>query len=131
MPNRTIRSPTAAFGLLPLATSFGLNGTKDVHCRSDRAAVAGCRNDVLVATISVRVRASARQDELVGMRDGILLIRVSAPALEGRANESVRRVLAKHLGVPKSSVRIVRGHRSREKVIQIDGLDQPALLKAL
>lgn len=84
-----------------------------------------------MATISVRVRASARQDELVGMRDGILLIRVSAPALEGRANESVRRVLAKHLGVPKSSVTIVRGHRSREKVIQIDGLDQPALLKAL
>ena len=84
-----------------------------------------------MATISVRVRASARQDELVGMRDGILLIRVSAPALEGRANESVRRVLAKHLGVPKSSVTIVRGHRSREKVIQIDGLDQPPLLKAL
>jgi uncharacterized protein len=84
-----------------------------------------------VATISVRVRASARQDELVGMRDGMLLIRVAAPALEGRANESVRRVLAKHLGVPKSSVTIVRGHRSREKVIQIDGLDQPALLKAL
>jgi hypothetical protein len=84
-----------------------------------------------VATISVRIQASARQDELVGMREGVLVIRVTAPALEGRANESVRRVLAKHLGVSRSSVTIMRGHRSRDKVIQIDGLDQHGLLDAL
>lgn len=65
------------------------------------------------------------------MRDGVLLVRVAAPALEGRANQSVCRLIAKRLGVPKSAVAIVRGHRSREKLIEIDGVDQATLLDTL
>jgi uncharacterized protein (TIGR00251 family) len=81
--------------------------------------------------IPLRVQASARHDEIVGNRDGVLLVRVAAPAIDGRANESVRRLLAKRLRVPRSSVSIVRGHRSRDKVIAIDGIEQSALLAAL
>jgi uncharacterized protein len=83
------------------------------------------------ATIPLRVQASARISELVGLRDGVLVVRVTAPAIEGKANEAVRRLVAKRLRVPRSSVTIVRGHRSRDKVIQIDGVDQSALLDAI
>jgi uncharacterized protein (TIGR00251 family) len=86
---------------------------------------------VTSATIRLRVQASARRDELVGFRDGILIVRVATPPIEGRANESLRRLLAERLHVPKSSVTIVRGHRSRDKVIHIAGLDPPTLLVAL
>lgn len=79
----------------------------------------------------MRVKASVRADELVGLRDGLLIVRVAAPAIEGRANEALRGLLAKRLAVSKSAVTVIRGHRSRDKVIKIDGLDHPTLLKAL
>ena len=79
----------------------------------------------------LRVQSSARHNELVGFREGTLLVRVTAPAIEGRANESVRRLLAKRLGVPTSAVTILRGHRSRDKLIEIDGIDHPTLLETL
>ena len=81
--------------------------------------------------VRLRVQASARHDEVVAIRDGVVVIRVSAPAVEGRANESLRRLLAKRLDVPKSAITIVRGHHSRDKVIEIDGIDQSTLLAAL
>jgi uncharacterized protein len=56
---------------------------------------------------------------------------VAAPVVEGRANEALCRLLANRLRVPRSSVAIVRGHRSRHKVIEIDCLDDRTLLDAL
>jgi uncharacterized protein len=86
---------------------------------------------VNAARIELRVQASARHNELLGIRDGVLIVRVTAPAIEGQANESLRRLIAKRLRVPRSSVRIIRGHRSRDKVIQIDGMDHQTVLDAL
>jgi hypothetical protein len=81
--------------------------------------------------VPVRVQASARREELVGVRDGVLTVRVTAPAVEGRANRALCRLVAKRLDIPNSSVVIVRGHRSRDKLIEIDGLDRRTLLNAL
>jgi uncharacterized protein (TIGR00251 family) len=83
------------------------------------------------ARISVRVQASARGDELVGLREGVLLVRVHAPALDGRANRAVCRFLAKRLGLAPSNVTIVRGHRSRDKLVEVAGVDQAAVDVAL
>jgi uncharacterized protein (TIGR00251 family) len=88
-------------------------------------------SSVSTARIPVRVQASARRNELIGIRDGVLTVRVTAPAIEGRANEALRRFLAKRLAVPRSAVTVIRGHRPRDKVIQIDGLDESTLLKTL
>jgi uncharacterized protein (TIGR00251 family) len=87
--------------------------------------------DHISARIAVRVQASARKNEVVGLRDGVLIVRVTAPAIEGRANESLSRLLAKRLRVPRSSVTVIRGQRSRDKVTEIEGLDHPTLLAAL
>jgi uncharacterized protein (TIGR00251 family) len=51
-------------------------------------------------------------------QDGIKL-RVTAAPVEGKANEALLRFLAKELGVTPSSIEIIRGHRSREKIIRI------------
>jgi uncharacterized protein (TIGR00251 family) len=83
------------------------------------------------AKISVRVQARARRDELVEVRDRVLLARVSAPALDGRANRALCRLLAKRLDVAPSRMTIVRGQRSRDKLIHVDGIDQATLDAAL
>jgi uncharacterized protein YggU (UPF0235/DUF167 family) len=50
------------------------------------------------------------------------LVRVTAPPDEGRANAAVCKVLAEALGVPKSAVTVVRGHRARVKTLEITGM---------
>lgn len=78
------------------------------------------------ATLRVRVQPRSRSDTLVGLRDGVIIVRVTAPPLDGRANESVCRLLAGVLGVRGSSLTILRGERGRDKVIAIDGVEQAA-----
>lgn len=79
------------------------------------------------ATIAVRVQPRARRDEIVGVRDGVLVVRVTAPPVDGRANEAVSRVLAQALGVRASSVGVRHGARSRDKLVGIEGLDQASV----
>jgi uncharacterized protein (TIGR00251 family) len=77
-----------------------------------------------VARIAVRVQARARRDEIASVRDGVLIVRVTAPALQGRANRAVCRLLADRLGVAPGQVTVFRGERSSEKVIELAGVDQ-------
>lgn len=77
------------------------------------------------ATVPVRVQPRSRSDAVARLRDGVLVVRVTAPPLDGRANDAVCRLLADLLGVRRSCVTIVRGERARDKVLAIDGIDQP------
>ena len=71
--------------------------------------------------IPLRVQAGAKTNEITGLVDGVLRVKVAAPAREGKANTAVVALLARVLGVPKSYIRIVRGHTSRDKVVAIEG----------
>lgn len=59
---------------------------------------------------------------MAGERDGAVLIRIAAPAVDGRANAALVAFVAKALRVPRSSVRIVRGETSRDKRLHVDGM---------
>jgi uncharacterized protein len=83
------------------------------------------------ARIAVRLRPRGHRDELIGMEDGVLHARVSAPPVDGKANDALRKLLAKRLGVAPSRVGIVRGERSRDKLVEVEGVEQPALREAL
>jgi uncharacterized protein len=91
------------------------------------------RDDFSVAAVEVRVRvrAGAQREELAQLEDGSIVARVTAPAHEGRANKALCRLVAKHLRIAPSKVAIVRGARSREKLIRVDGMDQAAVNTAL
>ena len=78
----------------------------------------------------MRAIPRAVRDELAGTRNGRLLVRVSAPPLDGRANAAVCALLAKAAGVPRSAVRVVRGERSRDKRVRIEGVADEAAVRA-
>ena len=81
--------------------------------------------------IAVRLQPRARANEIVGERDGVLVVRVSAPPLDGRANDALCRLIAKRARVGVRSVSIVRGASSREKVVRVEGMSLAALRDAL
>lgn len=73
-------------------------------------------------TLLVRVQPRASKNEVVGVLDGALRIRLQAPAVEDRANQALRVFLAELLKRPKSAVRILSGERSRTKRIELFGV---------
>lgn len=81
--------------------------------------------------LEVRVIPRARRNELAGERDGRLLVRVTAPPLEGRANAAVCEAIAKAAGVPKTTVSVIRGERSRDKLVRIAGDVDEARVRSL
>jgi uncharacterized protein (TIGR00251 family) len=76
----------------------------------------------------VRVQPRARRDAIEGEHAGALKVRLTAPPVEGRANESLRRILAERLNAPLSAVRIVSGENSRNKRIAVAGITREAVL---
>lgn len=83
------------------------------------------------AQIAVRLKPRGRRDELIGMRDGVLQARVTAPPVDGKANRALCKLLAKRVGVAPSRVSVVRGETSRDKLIRIEGVDSAALRELL
>jgi uncharacterized protein (TIGR00251 family) len=74
-------------------------------------------------TLAIKVIPNAPRTELAGWLGDALKIKVHAPALEGRANDELCRFLAEKLGLPKRAVTLLQGEKSRQKVVQIVGLD--------
>lgn len=81
--------------------------------------------------IAVRLQPRARGNEILGERDGAVLVRVTAPPAGGAANAALCRLIAKRARVGVRSVTIVRGAGAREKLLRVEGLDRPALRRAL
>ncbi len=73
-------------------------------------------------TLRVRVQPRASRDSLSGERLGALVVRLTAPPVEGRANQALARLLAAALGVPPSAVRVLRGETGRDKLVAVAGL---------
>jgi uncharacterized protein len=84
-----------------------------------------------VADLPVRLQPRARRDEIVGERDGAIVIRVTAPPVDGKANAALCRLIAKTAGVAPSRVEIVRGHTTRDKLVRVEGVEIDALRTAL
>jgi uncharacterized protein len=89
--------------------------------------------NIAAGTVSFQVRVQPRssKDEIAGVINGALKIRLQAPAVENRANEALVEFLAHLLKTPKSAVRILAGDRSRRKRIEIRGVTKQQVLGLL
>jgi uncharacterized protein len=77
----------------------------------------------LSTRLRLRVSPGARSDAIVGRHGDGWKVRVTAPPEDGKANEAVRRLLAERLGSPSRSVNLVSGPASREKIVELTGID--------
>lgn len=73
--------------------------------------------------LALRVSPGARRTEVVGRHGAAWKVRVAAPPEGGRANDAVRRLLADALALPVQAVSVVSGHGSRDKLVQLAGID--------
>ena len=74
------------------------------------------------ATLAIKVHPRARKNAITGELGGALKLSLTAPPVEGRANEACIEFLANLLKVPRSSVTIASGQSSRRKVIRVSGV---------
>jgi uncharacterized protein YggU (UPF0235/DUF167 family) len=79
------------------------------------------------ATLTIRLTPRASRERLVPAPGGGYAAHVTAPPVDGRANEALCRLVARLAGVPPSRVVVVRGHRGRRKVVRVAGLDDAQL----
>lgn len=83
----------------------------DAHCRAD------------VVRFSVRLQPRASRNEIAGLHAASLKVRVTAPPVEGLANEALIDFLSVALKISRRNLCIVSGHASRTKVIEVGGVD--------
>ena len=89
------------------------------------------RQEGEAASFRVHLQPKASRESIVGEADGILRLRVSAPPVEGQANEACLRLLAKALDLPVSRFQIAAGQHARVKTIRITGASADLIRTAL
>lgn len=77
--------------------------------------------------LEVYIQPRASKTELAGRHDGLLKIRIAAPAIENAANRELIDFIALQLGTAKRCVRLVSGAASRRKVLEIDGVSEEVI----
>ncbi len=81
--------------------------------------------------LSLYVQPRAGKNELAGLHDGALKLRLTTPPVDGKANKAVIAFLAKKLKLSKSAVVLRSGLKSRRKQLQIIGLDEQTVRERL
>ena len=74
---------------------------------------------------------NAKKTEFSGIREGELVLRLNAPALEGKANKAALEFVSRYFEVSKTSVSLISGEKSRHKIFQIVGLESIVLERKL
>ena len=69
--------------------------------------------------ISIMVQPNSRSAAITKIGESEFRAAVREPARDGKANQALVELLARHFGIPKSTIRIVRGHSSRRKIIEL------------
>ena len=83
------------------------------------------------AELKVRLQPRARRNAIVDERDGVLRVIVAAAPVDGQANAALCKLIAKRAGVARGRVSVVRGERSRDKVVRVEGLGRAEVRAAL
>ncbi|MBS1200425.1 MAG: protein Mettu [Proteobacteria bacterium] len=79
------------------------------------------RQDEGGITLALRVQPRASRDEVAGLHGDRLKVRITAPPVDGAANEHLRRFIAGLFGVAPAQVRLLRGETGRDKLVAVSG----------
>ena len=82
-------------------------------------------------SIRVRVIPRAQRSEIVGIRDGVVVVRLAAPPVDGKANAALLDLICDELDVKKAQVTLASGEKSRHKVLTISGVARSEVARLL
>jgi uncharacterized protein len=77
-----------------------------------------------MAILRFHIVPNAKTDKVIGEHEGAIKVKLRAPAVEGKANAALRSLLAEKLKIPERAIVLEHGHKSRDKMIRIDGLSE-------
>jgi uncharacterized protein (TIGR00251 family) len=83
------------------------------------------------ASFAVKVAPRASHDKIDKIENGMLKVRLTAPPVEGAANQALVKLLAKALGLAKSKVKVIQGLKSRDKRLLIQDLEPAEVARRL
>lgn len=76
-------------------------------------------------SIEIKVEPRSSQRGIAGVMDNnVLKVKLTSPPVEGAANEQLLEVLAEELKIKRSQIRVIRGHASKRKVVEISGVEE-------
>jgi uncharacterized protein len=81
--------------------------------------------------LTVRLQPRARRNAILDERDGVLRVSVAAAPIDGQANAALCKLIAKRAGVARGRVNVIRGERTREKVVRVEGVEPEDLRRVL
>ncbi len=81
--------------------------------------------------LRLRVVTNAARDEITGLSNGVIQVKIAAPPVKGKANRELLAFLSQLLGIGKGSLTIVKGVTSHHKVVSVVGLPQEETMKRL
>lgn len=81
--------------------------------------------------VRLHVLPRARRSEIAGLHNGALKIRITAPPVDDAANRAIIEFFAALLGLPRSGIKIKAGGKSREKILQIEGISRAGFLSKI
>jgi len=76
-----------------------------------------------VGRLKLRIVPNAKRNEVTGEHGDAVKIKVAAPAIDGKANEALLEFIAEKLGLHRRNLTLIAGEKSRDKLIEIAGLD--------
>jgi uncharacterized protein (TIGR00251 family) len=86
---------------------------------------------VPAADLNIRLQPRAKRNAIVDERDGVLRVSVAAAPVDGLANAALCKLIAKRAGIARSRVSVIRGERSREKTVRVEGVEAAELRRVL
>lgn len=78
--------------------------------------------------VSVKVQPRASRNQIIGQTGESIKVHLNAPPVDGAANAACIELFSDILKLPKSSIHLLSGHKSRNKIIKIEGLDKHTFL---
>ena len=85
----------------------------------------------MYADVQIRLQPRAKRDEVVGERGAAIVVRVTAPPVDGKANAALCALIARRVRVAPGRVAVLRGQTSRDKVVRVEGMPADAVRAAL
>lgn len=70
------------------------------------------------------IQPNAKKNELIGLHNGALKVKIASPPVDGKANAELVEFLSEILGIPKRQIEILKGETGRNKSVEITGLSE-------